>query len=937
MSILFKEKAKKIVTAVITVLTLLFLTLCVFAQCKGQEFSIISNLNIEAIRTSKIGIICLILSILFFLTFPISLAQIIFSLFKKKEYRIFLAFNIIITTLIFVFGNVLDLFTPIHNLYLLLDYGLYVLFFIYNAICYFIEAKNNPDMPRIDLTRITILIIDFISVLIIFACFFLPFAYLVTNNIDPETNKNIVQVIWPLKVFFAEKFFNEDLILLGVIFLGFFICGILLLKAINNFSNETFYKKSKNLVYVSFAMSFIYFIGGIVFYFLIPKIYHVPGQVISYIPAVISFVLTMIFAYFYARVKDRKKDETKEVKKKKRRRRAEALIYSFIFFGLTLGTLFFNILKVEVSTSMSYGDIPLGSGQDVYIINGLDVLMNYQKYQVNGKGIETLAYFLYLFATLSLLLVLINTFACLGKSKLYARFFLTNAIVDCLIIALIGLFGKYYEIAQTINEDNIKAILQSYGFVGTLEYNYKVSSDAIYMLFAALFILLIVFLRAPYTKLKADDGQETLILGRQDENKEDNKEETKEEEQKQEEQQEEVKEEKKEEENKEELPPLEEEEEVEVIPTFDSCPAFSEIDSQLPLYIKTLEEKKKHTFENLTLPNLVRFIIDYARESRLHLFYSYEDMAYFIAGLGSSRLSILQGMSGTGKTSLPKIFIEAICGNINIIEIESSWRDKNELLGYYNEFSKIYSPRKFTQALYKAKLNSEETTFIILDEMNLSRIEYYFSDFLSLMENEEDKREIRLINTKIYNCHDGIRDSYLGLKDDHTIMIPKNIWFIGTANRDESTFEISDKVYDRAITMNFNKRAAKQVINDQPLTPLYVSYEALQNLFNEALNSFNFDIDNSLVVQEVERILAPYNISFGNRIYRQMEKFIKIYCCCFDNPASILDDALERILLDKVVYKLETKNIENKEHLKDEFERLKLYRIKEFVEKLNED
>ena len=551
-------------------------------------------------------------------------------------------------------------------------------------------------------------------------------------------------------------------------------------------------------------------------------------------------------------------------------------------------------------------------------VNGLDVLLHYSD---AGKGVQVIAYVIYFCLCVSSLLALMNIFAFLSKSKLYSRLFLTNMIVDCMIIALVGFFGKYYEIAQLVNDENIKLILESYGVSGKYEYDYKVTSDAIYMLIAAFVVLMVIFFRAPYTKLKVEDGQETLVLGQSEHQEEDNKEDNKED------KEEDIHEDRHRE-------PIDEEEDLHA---FDACPAFSELDAKTTIYNNALKEKIKHPFEHLTLPNLVRFIIDYARESRLHLFYSYEDMAYFIAGLGSSKLSILQGMSGTGKTSLPKIFIEAIMGNIDIVEIESSWRDKNELLGYYNEFSKIYSPRKFTQALYKARLNSEEMTFIILDEMNLSRIEYYFSDFLSLMENEEDKREIKLLNTKIYNIHDGYKESYLGLKEDHTIVIPRNIWFVGTANRDESTFEISDKVYDRAITMNFNKRAAKQVINNNPLDPRYVSYDDLQNLFNEAINNFSFSIDDSKIVQEVERILAPYNISFGNRIYRQMERFIKIYCCCFDSPYSLLNDALERILLDKVVYKLETKNIENKEQLKDEFERLKLYRIKEFVEKLNED
>ena len=75
--------------------------------------------------------------------------------------------------------------------------------------------------------------------------------------------------------------------------------------------------------------------------------------------------------------------------------------------------------------------------------------------------------------------------------------------------------------------------------------------------------------------------------------------------------------------------------------------------------------------------------------NKLKLYYEIEDIRRFIASLTVSHIIIMQGMSGTGKTSLPKIVAEALNSNCDIVEVESSWRDKNELLGYYNEFSKI--------------------------------------------------------------------------------------------------------------------------------------------------------------------------------------------------------------------------------------------------------
>lgn len=293
-------------------------------------------------------------------------------------------------------------------------------------------------------------------------------------------------------------------------------------------------------------------------------------------------------------------------------------------------------------------------------------------------------------------------------------------------------------------------------------------------------------------------------------------------------------------------------------------------------------------------------------------------------------------MSGTGKTSLPKIFMEALMGNCDIIEVESSWKDKNELIGYYNEFSHMFTPKKFTRALYKASLNKDVINFIVLDEMNLSRIEYYFSDFLSLMEHEEEKRTIQLCNVKLTCDYDGTHHSYTSLINDNILLVSPSIWFIGTANRDESTFEISDKVYDRAATMNFDKRAPKVRDYSSAIAPKYLSYNKFRELLDEAINSSDFDLEKVEYITRVEELLSPYNISFGNRILNQIEKYVKIYDACFpagDHKA----EALEDILLSKVVHKLEFKAIDEKETLVEGFRELGLLKCADFISKLNGD
>jgi len=373
----------------------------------------------------------------------------------------------------------------------------------------------------------------------------------------------------------------------------------------------------------------------------------------------------------------------------------------------------------------------------------------------------------------------------------------------------------------------------------------------------------------------------------------------------------------------------------------DPIPAFSELDMRVPQFAEEYDKRAAHPFTDLTLPKLVNHVIDYAKHSKERLSYGPVEIKTFVAGLAASKLSILQGLSGTGKTSLPKIFMEAVDGICDLVAVESSWRDKNELLGYYNEFNKKYTPKSFIQFLYKAGLNRDVPCFIVLDEMNLSRIEYYFSDFLSLMESRENARFIKLFDVQLYPDIDD-RTDYLCLRDGHTIDIPANVWFVGTANRDESTFEISDKVYDRAQTMNFDKRAPKVNVVDPGNYPQkFVSYTQLRGLFETASRAMAFDAENCDAIKKVERLLRPYKITFGNRILNQIEEFVKAYVACSEiqtraDRGRFIDEAIDCIVFSKVVRKLELKQVTDIDALIEEFSHLKLPKCEEFLRSLTE-
>lgn len=742
-----------------------------------------------------------------------------------------------------------------------------------------IVQKGEKSHP---LNKKVLLILNILSGLAILTIFFVP---ILSKEVDGKMSG--------IFLFNALGAGNKDVFtyfIFTIMFAFVFANIIYFLFSIPYFLYEEkkFVVKSKYTLYFNIAISLIFFVIGYFssFYF---NLTGTKATSISFIPFILMLFIGLGYSIFQGRYKiPQAEKESKEPKQKPYR--LEPLVYVLILTLITFLSLFFNIIEITIEIGTISSDVKL---------TGMKLLSDYANL---GSGFQILAFLLILFNFTSFVLLIVCLASYFAKYKDYYKLIKVSVFTNVIFMFLLGMSGIYYKISQKINEDNIKSLLDGFGISIPSSYTYDINSQTFYTFLISLVVLVIMIARK---QLNHTLNPEPIEL--QDLLSSTN------------------------------TSSAEKPSSAAVVSDFDACPVFTELDGKKPDFDSALLTRKENQFSTISLPELVRFIVDYARESRLHLSYSLNDIATFVAGLGASRLSILQGMSGTGKTSLPKIFLEAIMGNCEIVEVESSWRDKNELIGYYNEFSKTFTPKKFTQCLYKAKLNPEVTTFIVLDEMNLSRIEYYFSDFLSLMEHEEDKRKIKLLNVKLFNTVEGEALGYLELEEGHTLSIPTNVWFIGTANRDESTFEISDKVYDRAQTMNFNKRAPKIPAYNKEIPAKFLSYQQFSDLLVQAKQSGSFDAEANPLVQAVEKLLAPYNISFGNRILKQMEEFVKIYCACFGDPQAVLNEAVEKILLSKVVSKLESKNIEDKEELIQAFENLCLHECSSFVSKLNED
>lgn len=282
--------------------------------------------------------------------------------------------------------------------------------------------------------------------------------------------------------------------------------------------------------------------------------------------------------------------------------------------------------------------------------------------------------------------------------------------------------------------------------------------------------------------------------------------------------------------------------------------------------------------------------------SQMKLYYTPEIVRRFVAGMAASKLLILEGISGTGKTSLPYSFSRYLSNPSTIVSVQPSFRDRTELLGYFNEFSKRFNETEFLRALYEANYRPDPT-LIVLDEMNLARIEYYFAEMLSVLEMpNKDEWVLDLVPT----AWDGDPVKMDGGK----IHVADSTWFIGTANNDDSTFTITDKVYDRAMPIELNERA--DAFECEVWPQCNVTAEHLEYLFQKA--QVDYPISDELMnkMQKLDNyLITRFKLSFGNRIMKQLYDFIPVYVACGGTELGGMDYIVAR----KVLKKFESMNV----------------------------
>lgn len=350
------------------------------------------------------------------------------------------------------------------------------------------------------------------------------------------------------------------------------------------------------------------------------------------------------------------------------------------------------------------------------------------------------------------------------------------------------------------------------------------------------------------------------------------------------------------------------------------------------------------------------------------IMYRREVLENFFTLLSTRDLIILAGDSGSGKTNLVKSFAEAIGGKSIIIPVKPNWTGSEDLLGYYNPIEHNYLSTLFLDALLEAKNNPEIPYLICLDEMNLARVEYYFADFLSLLEERkqqpvvhlysqsesshlvsETKNFLALLDEAKENLHKENLDSFVeilqdeelnrklhelcGFKDGDsllkyhtrlrksfasylsnpaTIEIPKNVFFIGAINIDETTHYLSPKILDRAHIMRFTNPLLQDWedinVQIQDYENVDLSKPVLFTIenFGGRKEYPRFEMEGELeqaLIHMTKEYLIPLGVEFGLRSIRQASNYMHCYQEHFDiTQKEILNHVVRQKILPKLMF-----------------------------------
>jgi len=231
-----------------------------------------------------------------------------------------------------------------------------------------------------------------------------------------------------------------------------------------------------------------------------------------------------------------------------------------------------------------------------------------------------------------------------------------------------------------------------------------------------------------------------------------------------------------------------------------------------------------------------------------------------------------------------------------IASVQPSWRDRTELFGYFNEFTKKYTETELLKKMYEATYN-DNVYVTILDEMNIARVEYYFAEMLSILEMPTREEWIVDLVPSVW-ANDPIH------LENGKLRLPENMWYIGTANNDDSTFAITDKVYDRAMPIDINEKGVAFIAPETH--ELNLSSSHLEALLNEAKEKYKVSEETLHKIELLDDyVIEHFRLAFGNRIVKQLRDFVPAYVGCGGSEL----EGVDYVLAKKVLRKFDSLNL----------------------------
>lgn len=241
---------------------------------------------------------------------------------------------------------------------------------------------------------------------------------------------------------------------------------------------------------------------------------------------------------------------------------------------------------------------------------------------------------------------------------------------------------------------------------------------------------------------------------------------------------------------------------------------------------------------------------------------------------GISALVILSGISGTGKSELPQLYAKYIGAEFLLLAVQPRWDSPQDLLGFYNYMENQFKPTPLIQGIYQYNRSPQlqnRLVLVLLDEMNLARVEYYFSEFLSKLETR--RHHPAELEIDLGNCSEKLEPG-----DLH---IPKQFLFVGTMNEDETTQTLSDKVLDRANVITFGKPSKLALISSpngnasRKFRP--VTYDQFINWIQEPDANSELVKHLEICLNKTNHIMAEMGHPFAHRVYQSIIYYIVNY------------------------------------------------------------